>query len=352
MRKTLQLSLAASLALGAAGPIAVNAQENTPEGPVNVYTYRQPELIQPVLDAFTEETGIETQVLFLSQGLEERIQAEGINSPADLIMTVDISRLTAAKEAGITQPVESDVLNEDIPAEYRDPEGHWYGLTRRARVVYASKERVDVDSLTYADLASDEYDGRVCMRSGQHVYNLGLFGALIANWGEERTEEWMTGLRDNLTRAPSGNDRAQAQAIFSGECDIGLGNSYYVGLMMTNEEETEQQDWADSMKVIFPTIEEGGGTHVNISGVAMAKNAPHREAALQLMEFLSTDEAQRVYAEQNFEYPVNKGVPVSEIVQGFGELNADDTPLADIAAERSAASQMVDRVALDQGPQS
>lgn len=333
----------AAVSIAAAIPTAANATET-----VNIYSYRQPDLIKPVLDAFTKETGIETRVLFLDKGLEERIAAEGENSPADLLLSTDISRLTEARDRGITQAVDSDVLNSNIPAQYRDPDNHWFGLTQRGRVVYASKARVGENELSYAELADPVWKGRICIRSGQHSYNLGLFSALIAHWGEERTEQWMTGLKANLARKPSGNDRAQAKGIFSGECDIAIGNTYYVGLMQTNEKEPEQKDWANSMRVIFPDID-GAGTHVNISGVAMARYAPNREAALKLLEFLSTDAAQQVYAEQVFEYPVNPGVPASEIVRSWGELKADTLPLSEIAKYRKAASEMVDRVGLDDG---
>ncbi len=315
---------------------------------VNIYSYRQPQLIQKVLDAFTAETGIDTRVLFLDKGLEERISAEGENSPADVILSTDISRLTEAKERGITQAVSSDTIDADIPAEYRDPEGHWFGLTKRGRVVYASRHRVATDSLTYASLAEPEWKGRICMRSGQHSYNLGLFGALIAHWGVEKTETWMTGLKSNLARKPNGNDRAQAKGIFSGECDIAIGNTYYVGLMQTNDKEPEQKDWADAIKVIFPDID-GVGTHVNISGVAMTRYAPNRQAALKLIEFLTTDTAQRAYAEEVFEYPVKPGVPASGLVQSWGVLKADTLPLTEVAKYRKAASEMVDRVGLDDG---
>jgi iron(III) transport system substrate-binding protein len=302
-----------------------------------------------VLDAFTEETGIRARVLFLDKGLEERISAEGKNSPADLILSTDISRLTAAKERGITQAVDSATVEANIPSQYRDPENNWFGLTQRGRVIYASKDRVSEDHMSYADLADPQWKGRICIRSGQHSYNLGLFGALIAHWGVERTEEWMKGLKANLARRPSGDDRAQAKGIFSGECDLALGNTYYVGLMQTNEKDPEQKDWAKSIKVIFPDID-GGGTHVNVSGVAMARYAPNRDAALKLLEYLSSDAAQKVYAEQVFEYPVNPDVPASDIVQSWGKLNADTLPLVEIANHRKEASEMVDRVGLDDGP--
>jgi iron(III) transport system substrate-binding protein len=321
------------------------------DGVVNVYSYRQPDLIKPVLDAFSTQTGIETQVLFLDKGLEERIAAEGANSPADVILTVDIARLAAAKDRGVTQPVEDAGINAALPAEYRDPEGHWFGVTKRGRVIYASKDRVTDTDISYSDLADPKWRGKICIRSGQHDYNLALFSALIAHWGEEKTEEWMKGFKANLARKPDGNDRGQAKSIMAGECDLSLGNTYYVGLMMTNEKEPEQKDWANAINVVFPSID-GSGTHVNISGMAMAKNAPNRDNALKLMEFLAGQEAQKIYAAEVFEYPASPDVEPSDIVKSLGTLNADTLPLADIAKNRKAASEMVDRVGLDDGPAS
>ena len=242
------------------------------DGTVNIYTYRQPELIQPVLDAFTAETGIKTEVLFLDKGLEERVAAEGQNSPVDVIMTVDIARLTKAKEAGITQALNDETINTLLPAEYRDPEGHWFGLTKRARVVYASKDRVTDTAITYADLADPKWKGKICMRSGQHDYNLALISAAVAHWGPEKTEQWLTGLKANLGRKPDGGDRPQAGAIVAGECDLAIGNTYYVGLMRTNEKDPKEKEWGNAINVIFPTFE-NGLTHVNISGIALAKNS-------------------------------------------------------------------------------
>ncbi|MDQ6435160.1 Fe(3+) ABC transporter substrate-binding protein [Mesorhizobium sp. LHD-90] len=321
------------------------------DGTVNIYSYRQPDIIKPVLDAFTAETGIKTEVLFLDKGLEDRILAEGTNSPADVILTVDIARLTNAKEKGVTQALDDATVNGNLPAEYRDPEGHWFGVTKRARVVYASKDRVKDTAITYADLADPKWKGKICIRSGQHDYNLALFSAAIAHWGPEKTEEWMKGVKANLARKPDGGDRPQAKAIFAGECDIALGNTYYVGLMRTNEKDPEEKDWGNAVNVIFPTFE-NGGTHVNISGAALAKNAPNRDNAVKLIQFLSSHKAQQVYAEQTFEYPVEPGLEPSEIVKSFGPLNADTLPLAEIAKNRKAASEMVDRVGLDDGPSS
>ena len=318
---------------------------------VNIYTSRQPELIQPVLDAFTEETGLSTATIFIDKGLEERVKAEGANSPADLIMTVDIGRLDAAKQAGVVQPVDSAVLAENIPDSFRDGENEWFALTARGRVVYASKERVDTDAISYEELADPKWKGRLCTRSGQHQYNIALIAAYIAHHGEEAARDWVTGLRDNLARRPEGGDRDQAKAIFAGECDIALGNTYYVGKMATNEKEPEQKDWANAIKVIMPTFD-NGLTHVNVSGVALAKNAPNKENAIKLMEFLSGDTAQKIYAELNYEYPVEPGIETSDLVKSFGELKPDTLALDEVAAHRTKASEIVDEVNYDGGPQS
>lgn len=316
---------------------------------VNIYSYRQPDLMKPVLDAFTAKTGIPTELLFLDKGLEERIAAEGANSPADVILATDISRLALAAEKDIVQGVDDATINGAIPAEYRDPAGRWFGVTRRARVLYVSKERVKDEAIAWADLADPKWQGKVCMRSAQHDYNLALFSAMVAHWGEEKTETVLKGLKANLTRKPDGNDRAQAKAIFSGECDVGLGNTYYVGLMANNDKEPEQKDWANAIRVVFPTFD-NGLSHVNLSGMAMAKHAPHRDAALKLMQFLASPEAQEIYAAQVYEYPVSAEAKPSAFVAGLGELKADTLPLAEIAAKRKAASELVDRVGVDDGP--
>ncbi len=336
-------ALAAMIATTATGAVAA--------GEVNIYSYRQPFLIEPLLRAFTEKTGIKANVIFAKKGLTERIVAEGGNSPADILLTVDIGRLDGAKAKGITQAVTSDVLNANIPANYRDPDGHWFGLTTRARILYASKDRVKQDTITYEELADPKWKGRICTRSGQHVYTIGLIAAMIAHHGEKDTEAWLTKVRDNLARTPNGNDRAQVKAIYAGECDISLGNNYYMGKMLSNEKNPEQKDWAASVRILFPNTD-ARGTHVNLSGVVMARHAPNRENALKLMEFLSSDAAQNIYAEANYEYPVKAGVPVSDLVASWGAFKADDLPLADVAKNRKAASEMVDRVGFNDGPSS
>ncbi len=290
-----KLLAGATLAMLAAATTPTYANE------VNVYTYREAQLIQPLLDAFTKDTGIKTNVVAASSGLEQRIKAEGANSPADVLLTVDIGRLQEAVDLGITQPVKSAVLEKAIPAQYRDPNGHWFGISMRARVVYASKERVKQDAITYEELADPKWKGRICIRSGQHIYNNALFAAYIAKHGEAKAEKWLSGLKANLAQKPSGGDRETARDVAAGKCDIGVGNTYYWALM--NDKETDKRPWADATRVILPTFQ-GGGTHVNLSGVVLAKNAPNKANAIKLMEWLVSDKAQHLYADVNYEYPV------------------------------------------------
>jgi iron(III) transport system substrate-binding protein len=327
------------------GPALADAKD------VNIYSLRQTSLIQPLLDAFSKESGIKVNVIFADKGLIERIAAEGASSPADVLLTADIGFLTGAVEQGITQPIHSAVVDANIPANYRDPAGQWVGLTSRARVVYASKDRVKQDTITYEELADPKWRGKICVRSGQHAYNLALLASMIAHKGEAEAKTWLQGVKENLAAKPSGGDREQAKAIFSGQCDIALGNTYYMALMATNDKQPEQQEWAKSVKVLFPNAGDRG-THVNVSGVVLAKNAPNKENAVKLIEFLTSGEAQKLYAELNNEYPLKTGVALSPVVQSWGELKADPLPLADIGKNRKRASELVDEVAFDQGPNS
>jgi iron(III) transport system substrate-binding protein len=343
--KKFLIASAAILSAATAGSSAARAN-----GEVNIYSYRQPELIKPLLDAFTKETGITTNVLFLDKGLVERIRAEGANSPADVILTIDIARLSEAKDGGVVQPVKGNAtIDKDIPSAFRDPDGEWFGLTTRGRVVYASKERVAENAITYEELADPKWKGKICIRDGQHAYNLALFASMVAHHGADYTEKWLTGFKNNLARKPDGNDRSQAKSILAGECDISLGNTYYVGLMMTNDKEPEQKEWASAIKILFPNAGDRG-THVNISGMALAMNAPNRQNAIKLMEFLSSGAAQKIYAEEVFEYPVMPGADPSDIVKSFGTLKPDTLPLIDIAKNRKTASELVDKVGFNDGP--
>lgn len=311
---------------------------------VNVYSYRQPALIEPLVEAFTEETGIEVNVAFLNKGMVERLQAEGDRSPADIILTTDISRLAEVVAAGVTQPVESEILTANIPDTLRDPGNQWFALTSRARIVYASRDRVaDGEITTYEDLTDPKWEGRICTRSGSNAYMVALTSAAIHHMGEEGAKTWLEGLKANLARKPQGNDRAQVKAIWAGECDISLGNTYYMGAMLADEEQTE---WANSVRIEFPVFE-NGGTHVNVSGIAMTKAAPHREDALAFMEFLAGEKAQSIYAEAVYEYPVDPNVAPSELVAGWGSFEADQVNLMDLAALRADALRITQEVDYD-----
>ena len=310
---------------------------------VNIYSHRQPELLKPLTDAFTEATGITVNTAFVDKGMVERLQAEGDRSPADLIMTVDVARLGEVKDAGVTQPIDDEAL-DIIPEGLRDKDRHWFGLTTRARIVYASKEAVaDGDVTTYEDLADPKWKGRICTRPFSDDYNVALTAAYLAHHGEEATREWLEGVKANLAKKPEGNDRGQVKSIWAGECDISLGNTYYMGQML---KDPEQKEWADSVRIVFPTFEDGG-THVNVSGVAMTKSAPNKEAALKLVDFLVSDEAQKIYAETNYEFPVSDHVERSELVESWGTFTPDSVPLSEVSDLRPKALDLIEEVNFD-----
>ena len=314
------------------------------QGEVNVYTYRETKLVAPLFEAFTKETGIKVNVVSASSGLEQRIKTEGANSPADVLLTVDISRLEDAVQNGITQPLQSKTVEQAVPAAFRDSEGHWTAVAMRGRVVYASKERVKQNAMTYEELADPKWKGKICIRSGQYMYNNALFAAMIVKHGEAKTEEWLKGLKANLAQKPSGGDRETARDIAAGKCDIGIGNTYYWALM--NDKETDRKPWAEATRVILPTFE-GGGTHVNVSGVALIKTAPNKANAVKFIEWMVGPTAQQMHADLTYEYPMRAGVPINQTIASYGELKRDPMPLAQIAANRKKASALVDKVGFD-----
>jgi iron(III) transport system substrate-binding protein len=311
---------------------------------VNVYTYREQKLIQPLFEAFTKDTGIKVNVISASSGLEQRMKAEGASSPADVLLTVDIGRLEDAIRAGVSQPIKSDLLDRVVAPQYRDPEGHWYAISMRARVVYASKERVAQNSITYEELADPKWKGKICIRSGQHMYNNALFAAMVAKHGAAKAEEWLRGLKANLAQKPSGGDRETARDVAAGKCDLGIGNTYYWALMINTN--PAQKPWAEATKVILPTFE-GGGTHVNVSGVVLAKHAPNPANAMKLIEWLVGENAQHIYADINYEYPVRAGIKINPTIAGYGDLKADNLSLSKIAESAKAAATLVDKVGFD-----
>ncbi|MDW6003050.1 Fe(3+) ABC transporter substrate-binding protein [Vibrio mangrovi] len=327
------------MALGAIATQAGAVEE------VNVYSYRQPFLIDPMFSEFTRETGIQVNVKFAEKGIAEKLAAEGEYSPADVVLTSEFSRLFELADKGLVQPLHSEVIDANIPAQFRDTQQEWFALTQRTRSVYSSRDRVGrlADDFDYMDLAKPEYKGKICTRSGKHPYNIALVASMIAHYGEAKTKTWLIGLKSNLARRPQGNDRTQVKAIREGLCDYSLGNSYYLGKMLNDP---EQKAWAESVYINFPG-QKSFGTHVNVSGMALAKYAPNRDNAVRLMEFLTGDKAQQMYAEVNFEYPVKPGVPSSALVSSWGAFKADPLPLAEIAANHEKAVKLLDEVKFD-----
>jgi len=310
---------------------------------VNIYSLRQAFLIEPIMDKFTQETGIKVNILFAKKGLIERVKREGELSPADLVLTTDISRLVQLTSQDLTQPVNSAVLNSNIPSQYRDPENEWFALTTRVRNIYSSSDRVGPVAITYQDLATPEFKGKICTRSGKHPYNVSLVSSVIAHEGEAAAKVWLEKVKGNLARKPQGNDRAQVKAVKDGLCDYALGNNYYLGKMLADP---KQVSWAEAVNINFPN-QKTTGAHVNVSGVVLAKYAPNKENAIKLMEFLSADIAQQMYAEVNYEYPVNPTVQPSALVASWGQFKADVLPLAEIAKQHKTAVKLLDEVKFD-----
>lgn len=311
---------------------------------VNLYSYRQPFLIKPFLEEFTRRTGIQVNVVYAKRGMLNRIRSEGRNTKADGILTTDISRLDAHVKAELLQPVRSAVLEKNIPAHLRDPDGLWFALTKRVRLIAVSKARVKPGAVgSYEDLAKPEFKGRICVRKGSHVYNRALLASMIAAHGPKKAQAWARGLVANLARKPQGNDRAQIKAITQGVCDIALINNYYYGQMKFNTKKPEQQEWAKAVDLVFPN-QKDRGVHINISGAAMVKYAKNRENMVKLLEFLSGDVAQAMYASRNYEYPANPAVAVDKEVASWGSFTEDKVSLRRIAELSPAAQKIVDRV--------
>ena len=312
---------------------------------LNIYSHRQPFLIDPFLKAFTEKTGIKTNVLYSTKGLAQRLKAEGENSPADVILTVDIGRLYIYQDLELLSQVQSDVLQANIPTHLRSIDNTWFGLSKRSRIIVTSKDRVAVGEIeNIEDLADPKWEGRICVRPGSHVYNRALMASLIAAHGAEAAEQWAAALVDNLARRPQGNDRAQVKAIYEGQCDVAIINNYYFGKLKYSEDENQRQ-WAQSLNLVFPNQGDGErGAHVNISGGGIAKHSKNKVAAQALLEFLTEPMSQQLYGAINFEYPVNPNVPASEELQSWGTFKEDKLPILKIAELSREAQKIIDRV--------
>lgn len=313
---------------------------------VNVYSSRERELTAPLLGVFENLTGTRVNLVNVLQGLVQRIASEGERSPADLILTSDLAELVAAKSAGITAPITNAFLRERMPLSYRDPAGHWFALTKRARVTMVSKARVNLENLTYEELGDPEWKGRLCMRSARHPHNMGLFASLIAHMGDGWTERWLKDIKGNLALDPDEDDQLQIMRIKDGKCDVAIVNSYFLGRMLHDKRSAEHREAAQDVRLIFPN-EKDRGTHVSISGMAMTKHGKNREAALLLMDFLTSKPAQFIYAQDFYEYPVRDDVDPSPVVRSWGKLKAERLLLSEQVKFESKARELVTKLSFD-----
>jgi iron(III) transport system substrate-binding protein len=310
---------------------------------VNIYSARGEDLIKPALDRFTEETGIEVNLITESaDALIRRIELEGNNSPADVLLTVDAGRLHRAKEAGLLQPIESDVLESRVPAFYRDPNDLWFGLSLRSRVIMYDRDSVSPDDISsYEDLADPRWRNEICIRSSSNIYNQSLVASMIAYHGMEATQEWAEGLVANFARPPQGGDRDQIRAVAAGQCQLAVANTYYLAGMITSGIEADVEV-AKQIGVLWPN-QDGRGAHMNVSGAGVLVNAPNRDSAVRLLEFLTGDFAQQWYAERNGEYPVRQDVDTSDVLKRFGDFKADNLGLEKLGEHNAEAVRLMDR---------
>ena len=312
---------------------------------LNIYSHRQPFLINPFLDEFTKKTGITTNVIYSTKGLAQRLRSEGKNSPADVVLTVDIGRLYIYQDMDLLSSIESRKLARNIPVHLRSSDNTWFGLSKRARIIVTSKDRVKVGSIKrIEDLADPRWHGKICTRPGSHVYSRALMSSMIAAHGLENAEKWAEGLVSNLARRPQGNDRAQVKAIFEGQCDIAIINNYYFGKLKYSDKE-DQRAWARSLNLVFPNQGENDrGAHINISGGGVAKYSKNKLLAVKLLEFLTDEFAQNLYGEINFEYPVNPKVEATEELKSWGSFKEDKLPILTIAKLSRESQKIIDRV--------
>lgn len=346
MLKTIRQS-AKFIAAGIVSTLLLSACSNDSTAPdeINIYSSRNESLIKPLLDEFSEETGIKVKLLTGSgSGLLARMQSEGANSPADLFLTVDAGSLYLAKQADLFQVVNSPVLDKNIPQHLRDKEHYWYGLSMRARPVFYALDRVDPKEITdYIGLADEKWQGRICVRSSDNIYNQSMVAALIEHHGEETIEDWAKKLVANFARKPVGGDRDQIHAVASGQCDIAIANTYYFGRMFNSDDATDR-DTAKKVGVAWPA-QDSYGTHVNVSGIGLTKHAKNKENAIKLMEFLTKKSSQTWYAQANSEYPVSAEAEWSEVLKGFGQFKADDISMSVLGENNAKAVRLMDRAA-------
>ncbi len=310
---------------------------------VNIYSARKEELIKPLLDQFTEETGIEVNLVTgEADTLLKRLEVEVKNTPADLLLTVDVARLIRAKDLGLFQSIDSEFLVKGIPEHYRDNDKQWFGLSLRSRVIIYAPERVKEEELSsYENLADNKWKNRVCVRSSSNAYNQSLVAAMVANEGVEKTEAWATALVKNFARDPKGGDRDQIKAVAAGVCDVALVNTYYLAGMLVSSQKDEVAA-ANKIKLFWPD-QNGRGAHMNVSGAGILKPAKHKQEAIQLLEYLVNDKAQHWYAEANHEYSINSDIESSTILKSWGKFKADNLNLSLLGKYNSEAVLLMDR---------
>jgi iron(III) transport system substrate-binding protein len=336
--------LAGMVAFAAFVMTSSSAVQAADENVVNIYSYRQEILVRPLLDRFTEMTGIEVRLVSgKADVLLQRLKSEGRNSPADILLTADAGRLHRAQEAGVLQPVRSELLDTLVPVQYREPDGYWYGLSLRARPIIIANDRVDPGELTdYEDLADEKWRGRICVRSSNSIYNQSHIASFIAHHGVAAGEQWAAGLSANFARKPAGGDRDQIRAVASGECDVALANTYYLARLAGSSNEKDSAA-AAAVSIIWPN-QNGVGTHVNVSGAAVTASAKNLDNAIKLIEFLAGDEAQEIYAGTVNEYPIRDGIALAPVVASWGEFKADDLDLSLLGKHNAEAVRIADRV--------
>ena len=311
---------------------------------VNIYSARKENLIKPLLDQFSAETGIKINLITASADkLLTRMVNEGRNTPADILITVDAGRLYRAMQADIFQPVESKKIEQIVPAHLRHPDNYWIGLSQRARVIFYAPERVNPDQLSsYENLADERWKKRICIRGSGNIYNQSLMASLIAANGQQVAQQWAQSLVDNMARPPKGGDRDQLKAAAAGQCDIAIANTYYYGKMLENKKDMAQYEAAKKMALFWPN-QEGRGAHVNVSGAGISKYSRNREDAIRLLEFLVSPEAQDWYARVNYEYPVNAEVKPSGLLESWGSFKADTLNLSKLGELNAEAVKIMDR---------
>jgi iron(III) transport system substrate-binding protein len=339
-RTSLVAGLVAALGLAAPATHAL-AQEKV----LNVYSARHYQTDEQLYGGFTQQTGVKINRIEMGdQPLLERLKAEGDRSPADVVLLVDATRLTHAQREGLFQPVTSKVLAERIPAHFRAGDNSWFGFSSRARVIVYNKANVKPEDVaTYESLADPKNKGKVCTRSGSHPYNLSLFGSMIERHGVEKTEQLLAGYVANQARAPKGGDTDQIRAVASGECGVALTNSYY-WVRLLRSDKPEDKEVVSKVALVWPN-QGGAGVHMNLAGGAVARHAPHKETAIQFLEYLATDEAQRYFANGNNEWPVVKGVDAgNETLASLGSFKADTMPTDKMAARAADAQKLLDKV--------